>query len=71
MYKKLKPILEAELAAAKENGTYKVERVLESAQGREITVRGKKSAPSIALPATVTAQRTVVLPNFTTTEPLA
>ncbi|MEK7107068.1 MAG: glycine C-acetyltransferase [Patescibacteria group bacterium] len=42
MYKKLKPILEAELAAAKENGTYKVERVLESAQGREITVGGKK-----------------------------
>ncbi len=38
MYKNLKPILESELAAAKENGTYKVERVLESAQGREITV---------------------------------
>lgn len=42
MYDKLKPILEAELAAAKENGTYKVERVLESPQGREITVGGKK-----------------------------
>ncbi len=42
MYKSLKPILEQELAAAKENGTYKTERVLESAQGREITVGGKK-----------------------------
>ncbi|MDZ4226876.1 MAG: glycine C-acetyltransferase, partial [Patescibacteria group bacterium] len=42
MYKSLKPILEQELAAAKENGTYKVERVLESSQGREITVGGKK-----------------------------
>ena len=42
MYKSLKPILESELAAAKENGTYKVERVLESAQGREIKVKGKK-----------------------------
>lgn len=42
MYHKLKPIIEIELAAAKENGTYKVERVLESPQGREITVGGKK-----------------------------
>lgn len=42
MYSKLKPIVEAELATAKENGTYKEERVLESAQGREITVQGKK-----------------------------
>lgn len=42
MYDKLKPILQSELAAARENGTYKVERVLESAQGREITVGGKK-----------------------------
>ena len=42
MYDKLKPILETELSAAKENGTYKVERVLESPQGREITVEGKK-----------------------------
>lgn len=42
MYDKLRPILETELAAAKENGTYKVERVLESPQGREITVGGKK-----------------------------
>jgi len=42
MYDKLKPILESELATAKENGTYKEERVLESPQGREITVGGKK-----------------------------
>ena len=42
MYKDLKPILDAELAAARENGTYKEERVLESPQGREITVEGKK-----------------------------
>jgi len=42
MYQNLKPILEAELKAAQENGTYKVERVLESPQGREITVGGKK-----------------------------
>ncbi len=42
MYGRLKSILESELAAAKENGTYKIERVLESAQGREITVGGKK-----------------------------
>ena len=42
MYDKLKPLLEQELAAAKENGTYKVERVLESPQGLEITVGGKK-----------------------------
>ena len=42
MYKSLKPILEDELQAAKSNGTYKVERVLQSSQGREITVGGKK-----------------------------
>src|SRR3989344_2574475 len=42
MYNQLKPILEAELTAARENGTYKEERVLESPQGREITVQGKK-----------------------------
>lgn len=42
MYDQLKPILEAELAAAKENGTYKEERIIESPQGREITVKGKK-----------------------------
>lgn len=42
MYDSLKPILEAELNTARENGTYKEERVLESPQGREITVKGKK-----------------------------
>ena len=42
MYGKLKSILETELVAAKENGTYKEERILESPQGREITVSGKK-----------------------------
>ena len=42
MYDKLKSILESELAAAKENGTYKVERIIESPQGREIVVDGKK-----------------------------
>src|SRR3989344_626955 len=42
MYDKLKPILAAELVAAKENGTYKEEWVLESPQGREIKVKGKK-----------------------------
>ncbi len=42
MYDALKPILESELAAARDNGTYKVERVLEGPQGREITVGGKR-----------------------------
>ncbi len=42
MYKSLKPILVSEIAAMRESGTYKEERVLESAQGREITVAGKK-----------------------------
>lgn len=42
MYKRLKPILEEALREARENGTYKLERVLESPQGREITVAGKK-----------------------------
>ncbi|MBI4088220.1 glycine C-acetyltransferase [Candidatus Kaiserbacteria bacterium] len=42
MYDKLRPILESELESARQNGTYKVERVLESPQGREITVGGKK-----------------------------
>lgn len=42
MYDKLKPILADELASMRETGTYKTERVLESAQGREITVGGKK-----------------------------
>lgn len=34
--------LESELAAMRENGTYKTERVLASVQGREIKVGGKK-----------------------------
>src|SRR4030067_38178 len=42
MYDKLKSILEGEIVAMKDGGTYKEERVLESSQGREITVRGKK-----------------------------
>src|SRR3990167_2071467 len=42
MYDDLKTILESELTAMRENGTYKEERVLESPQGREITVKGKK-----------------------------
>src|SRR3990167_4299356 len=42
MYDKLKPILESEIVAMKEGGTYKEERVLESPQGKEITVQGKK-----------------------------
>ncbi len=42
MYGKFKDILTKELAAMKEGGTYKVERVLESPQGREITVGGKR-----------------------------
>ncbi len=40
MYGKFKEMLATELAAMKENGTYKTERVLESPQGREITVGG-------------------------------
>ncbi len=42
MYDKLKPILDAELASIKENGLWKEERVIESPQGREITVGGKR-----------------------------
>ena len=42
MYGKLKEMLESELIAMRENGTYKTERVIESRQGREITVGGKK-----------------------------
>ncbi len=38
MYTDLQPILEAELAAIREAGLYKEERVLQSAQGRLITV---------------------------------
>lgn len=42
MYDKLKPILEFEIAAMREGGTYKEERVIESSQGREIAVGGKR-----------------------------
>ena len=42
MYDSLKPILDKELATIKENGLWKEERVIESPQGREITVNGKK-----------------------------
>lgn len=42
MYDSLKPILDNELAFIKENGLWKEERVIESPQGREITVAGKK-----------------------------
>lgn len=42
MFDSLKPILESELAAMRENGTRKEERVLQSPQGREIVVGGKK-----------------------------
>ncbi len=42
MYDTLKPILEAELSAMRENGTYKTERILMSPQGQEIIVDGKK-----------------------------
>ncbi len=42
MYGNLKKMLTDELEAMRENGTYKEERVLESPQGREITVGGKR-----------------------------
>lgn len=42
MYKSLKLLLESELATMQENGTYKTERIIDSPQGREITVGGKK-----------------------------
>lgn len=42
MYGKLRDLLKTELAAMRENGTYKSERVIESRQGREIKVGGKK-----------------------------
>lgn len=42
MYRDLQPILEQELAAIHEAGLYKEERVLQSPQGREITVKGQK-----------------------------
>ncbi len=42
MYDRLKPILEKELSSIKESGLWKEERVIQSPQGREITVAGKK-----------------------------
>lgn len=42
MYRDLQPILESELLAIHEAGLYKNERVLQSPQGRMITVNGKK-----------------------------
>lgn len=42
MSDKFKTLLETELGVMRENGTHKTERVLDSAQGREIKVRGKK-----------------------------
>lgn len=38
----LKKLIDDDLAAMKATGTYKTERVIESKQGREITVNGKK-----------------------------
>ena len=42
MYRDLQPILEVELASIREAGLYKAERVLQSPQGRLITVDGKQ-----------------------------
>ncbi len=42
MFDDLKPILQKEIAAIREGGAYKEERVIESPQGRVITVGGKK-----------------------------
>jgi glycine C-acetyltransferase len=42
MYDDLKPILDTELTSIKEAGIWKEERILESEQGREIQVSGKK-----------------------------
>ncbi len=42
MYDDLKPILDTELKAIRDGGLWKEERILESPQGREITVGGKK-----------------------------
>ena len=40
MYEKFKPFLEKELASIKEAGLYKVERIIASPQGAEITLHG-------------------------------
>jgi glycine C-acetyltransferase len=42
MYDALKPILEKELQAIRDAGIWKEERVIDSPQGREIVVGGKK-----------------------------
>jgi glycine C-acetyltransferase len=42
MFEPLRPILESELAEIKSAGLWKPERVIESPQGREITVGGRK-----------------------------
>ena len=42
MYNDLKLIIQKELAAIREAGIYKEERVIESPQGREIVVGSKK-----------------------------
>lgn len=42
MYKSLKPILEDELQSIRDQSLYKEERVIESDQGRQITVDGKQ-----------------------------
>ena len=42
MYDKLKAILETELISIRENGLWKEERIIDSPQGREISVNGKK-----------------------------
>ena len=42
MYDDLKPLVDADTQAMKNAGTFKTERIIESKQGREITVNGKK-----------------------------
>lgn len=42
MYDDLKPIIEKELNTIRKNGFYKEERIIDSPQGREIMVQGKK-----------------------------
>src|SRR5690606_7758819 len=42
MYKKLKPVLEKELASIKEAGLFKKERIIISPQGADIKIEGGK-----------------------------
>ena len=42
MYEDLKALINDDIAAMKEGGSFKEERILQSKQGREITVQGKK-----------------------------